>query len=224
MNRTYFTHSLTKKYLAIVGSLFTDYHILKDGKFIIIPVSYGGKNKLIQRYVRRDISFKGVQMTLPRISFEFTSFSYDTERKLNRIHQFVSDNNATSKKSIYSPVPYNIDVQVSVIANKNNDATQIIEQILPKFTPDIKISSNLVPENDINMDISLCLNSASYNDGYEGLMTDDRMITWDLNFTFKAYYFREIKEPKIILQETLNCFEFDDREVPQFSITVTANT
>jgi len=224
MNKTYFTHSLTKKYLVIVGSIFSGYNIIKNGNYIKIPVSYGQKNKLIQRYLRRDVSFKGVQMTLPRIAFEFTNFYYDSERKLNRLHQFVSDSNTQSKKVQYSPVPYNIDVLVSVIANKNNDITQIIEQILPKFTPDVKISSNLIPENNINLDISFCLNRVNVTDTYEGLLTDDRMITYDLDFTLKGYYFREIKQRGIILEETLNCFDFDDREFPQFSITVNANT
>jgi hypothetical protein len=224
MNRTYYNHSLTKKYIVIIGSLFSEYHILKDGTFIKIPVSYAGKNKLIQRYVRRDISFKGVQMTLPRIAFEFVSFQYDPQRKLNRLHQFVADNNTTSKKTLYSPVPYNIDVKVSILANKNNDITQIVEQILPKFTPDVKISSNLIPENNINFDISFCLNNVYVTDSYEGLMTDDRMITWDFDFTLKAYYFREIKESKMILEEIINYFDFDDREIPIYTEIITANT
>jgi len=224
MNKTYFNNNLTKKYLVIVGSLFSDYHIIKNGTYIKIPVSYGNKNKLIQRYLRRDISFKGVQMTLPRISFEFSNFYYDSERKLNRIHKFVSDINTQSKNTQYTPVAYNIDVLVSVIANKNNDITQIVEQILPKFTPDLKISSNLIPENDINLDISLCLNRVNVTDAYEGLLTDDRMITWDLDFTLKGYYFREIKQNSIILEEILNFYDFDEPDALEFSITVTANT
>lgn len=224
MQRTYFFHKQTKKYIVIVGSLFDSYHILKNGTFIKIPVSYTQKNKLIQRYLRRDVSFKGVQMTLPRISYEFTNFYYDHERKFNRIHKYVSDIDSGNKKTQYTPVPYNIDIEVSIIANKNNDAAQIVEQILPKFTPDVKISTNLIPENDINMDISLCLNSVYVQDTVEGLLEDERFITYGLNFTLKAFYFREINESKIILEEIANFYDFDDPTAIQFSITATANT
>lgn len=223
MNRTYFDHKLTKKYIVIVGSLFSDYHILKDGTFIKIPVSYGGKNKIIERYKRRDISLKGVQMTLPRIAFDFKDFYYDNERKLNRIHQYVSSLDDFSKNKQYSPVPYNIDVELSIVANKNDDAAQIIEQILPRFTPDLKITSNLIPENDIILDISLCINNVYKEDTYEGLMTDDRLITWNLGLTLKGYYFKEIDRNKIILQEVVNFFEWDS-DIPFANTIITANT
>ncbi len=221
---TYFSHQLTKKYIVIVGSLFDDYRILKDGKFIKIPVSYGGKSKIIERYNRRDVSFKGVQMTLPRIGFEFSGFYYDKERKLNRLHQFVGTSTESSVNALYTPVPYNINITTSIIGNKNNDVVQIAEQIIPKFTPDLKITSNLVPENNVNLDISLCLNSIYIEDGYEGLITDDRLITYTMNFTLKAYYFREITDKKIILEETVNFYDFDEPDTIIFSDTITANT
>jgi len=220
----YFTHKLTKKYIVIVGSLFDDYRILKDGKFIKIPVSYAGKNKIIERYTRRDVSFKGVQMTLPRIGFEFTDFYYDEERKINRLNKFVKKDGETSRTTVYSPVPYNIGVNVSVVANKNNDAAQIVEQIIPKFTPDIKITSNLIPENDVNLDISLCLNNIYIDDTYEGLITDNRLITYNMAFTLKAFYFREIQESSIILEEIVNYFDFDDTSEIIETQTITANT
>lgn len=220
----YFAHKLTKKYIVIVGSLFDNYRILKDGKYIKIPVSYGGKSKIIERYLRRDVSFKGVQMTLPRIGFEFTDYYYDSERKLNRLNKFVGGSDDFSKKSIYTPVPYNINITVSAIANKNNDVVQIIEQIIPKFTPDVKITTNLIPENDINLDISLCLNNIYVEDTYEGLVSDDRLITYTMNFTLKAFYFREIKESKIILEEIVNYFDFDNSITEIDTQTITANT
>lgn len=68
------------------------------------------------------------------------------------------------------------------------------------------------------------MNNVYVTDSYEGLMTDDRMITWDFDFTLKAYYFREIKESKMILEEIINYFDFDDREIPIYTEIITANT
>lgn len=224
INNTYFYNELTKKYIVIVGSLFDGYRILKDGKFIKIPVSYGGKDKMIQRYLRRDISFKGIQMTLPRIAYEFKHFYYDNERKLNRIYEFASGNDSMSKITQYTPVPYNIDIDVSVLSNKINDSNQILEQLIPIFTPDIKIKSNLIPENNIILDISLCLNNVYTQDSYQGLLTDERFITYVLQFTLKGFYFREMKTKKIISEEILRFYDYDDPIIPQFTETITANT
>lgn len=220
----YFANKLTKKYIVIVGSLFDNYRILKDGKYIKVPVSYSSKNKTIERYKRRDVSFKGVQMTLPRIAFEFINFSYDEERKLNRLHQYISAKDYSNRNSQYTPVPYNIGITVSIVGNKNNDVVQLVEQIIPNFTPDLKITTNLIPENDINLDISVCLNSIYVEDTYEGLLTDDRLITYNLNLILKGYYFREIQEKKIILAEFANFYDFDDHTIPVSTEYITANT
>lgn len=198
MNHVYFRHNLTRKYITIIGSLFDNYQIMKNGKYIKIPVSYGNKNKLIQRYLRRDVSFKGVQMTLPRIGFEFKEMSYDAERKLNRMNKFISHVSGAAVVYQYTPVPYNIKIEVSVITTKNNDSAQIVEQLIPKFTPDVKITSNLIPENNIDLDLSLCLNNLYINDTYQGALTDNRFITYNFEFTFKCFYFREIIENNLI--------------------------
>ncbi|MGA1046761.1 MAG: tail sheath stabilizer and completion protein, partial [Minisyncoccia bacterium] len=93
----------------------------------------------------------------------------------------------TNDRSIvYTPVPYNIDVKVSVITNRTDDACEIGEQIIPLFTPDIKIAAkNLLENSDHIFDLSLNLDFINTNDNYEGELTKRRLITWEFNFTFK---------------------------------------
>lgn len=220
---TFFFHDLHRKYLVMVGAFFDRIFIFKDQTEIKVPVSYVEKNKLIERFQRRDISFKGVSMTLPRISYEFTNMYYDPERKLNRLFKFVSDKDETSKYIQYTPVPYNIEVEVTILGNKNIDVTQIVEQILPRFTPDIKITSNLIPENNVELDLSLCLNSVYVQDSYEGLVSDKRLITYGLNLTLKGYFFREITDEKLITETISNFYNFDGPEMPEGSIIITPN-
>ena len=42
------------------------------------------------------------------------------------------------------PVPYNINMQLSILAKLNEDAIQILEQILPYFQPSFNLTIDLV--------------------------------------------------------------------------------
>ncbi|SVC51947.1 uncharacterized protein METZ01_LOCUS304801, partial [marine metagenome] len=45
------------------------------------------------------------------------------------------DVNTSVFASVYNPVPYNFDFTLSVMVKNSDDGTQILEQILPYFTP-----------------------------------------------------------------------------------------
>jgi hypothetical protein len=220
----YFNHNITRKYVAIFGSLFDGIKIKKDSKDFIVPISYAKKDKLIQRALRRDESLKGVSMTLKRMAFEFTEFYYDGERKLNRLNKIVGiDETDGERYNQFTPVPYNLTAELSIIANKNDDITQIVEQILPQFTPDIKITANLITELEHYFDLSFNLNSVYVQDLYEGLIEQKRIIIYGLNFTLKGYYFGELYKDKpintVIGNISTNFYGFDASESETVTIT-----
>lgn len=220
---TYYNHFIFKKMVVVFGKLLVDMRIKKfendnirstsddsttttELQSLLIPISYGQKNKLISRYLRRQVSLKGVAMTLPRMAFEITNVYYDSERKLNRLHKYI---NTTADNKIvgteYTPVPYNFDVELSIITNRNDDATKIAEQILPRFTPDIKVTTNLIEEMNLEFDIPIVLNAVHIEDIYEKPMDQDgRVIIWGMNFTIKGYLFRETNQEKIITTAVTN--------------------
>ena len=65
---------------------------------------------------------KSTQMSLPRMSFEFTDLVYDPTRKSTQTQQFVVKNSSGSEiKKGYVPVPYNMTIQLSIMTKLNDD-------------------------------------------------------------------------------------------------------
>ena len=100
--------------------------------------------------------------------------------------------------SQYVPVPYNLNVELAVIAKNQNDGLQIIEQILPSFHPSLNISIEVIEETHEERDIAVVLNSINYVDEYEGDFNQRRLLLWTLNFTVKTYLFGPIDIQKDI--------------------------
>lgn len=222
----WFNHNLTKKYIVIFGMLFDnitiDKFVSEDKrnnkndientdiiKEINVPISYSNKNKLILNYLRRGNDPNNIrdliETTVPRIGYQFTNIRYDRSRKINRLHFLQSPTSVnTTINRQYAPVPYNIDVEMSILVKKTIDGTKIVEQILPMFSPQIHVTSNLIPENDIKLDIPIVLNSVHLEEDYEKDYTERRIINWGMNFTIKGYYFGKINTEKIITDIKIN--------------------
>ena len=94
--------------------------------------------------------------------------------------------------------PYNIDFVLYILVNKAEDGTQILEQILPYFTPEFTVTINTVPDMGIKADVPIVLNSASQTDEYEGDQATRRTIIWTLSFLMKGYVYPDIKTSAVI--------------------------
>jgi hypothetical protein len=145
---------------------------------------------------------------LPRISFEMVSLQYAAERKLNTMNRYstVDVNNSSKKKNMFQPVPYDINFDLNIYVKYAEDATQILEQILPFFTPEWTASLNLVPDLGITMDIPVVLQSMSSQDTYEGDYDTRRALIWNLNFVMKGYMFGPIRESSVIKSSNVQMF------------------
>jgi hypothetical protein len=131
-------------------------------------------------------------MTLPRLSFEMTDVKYDNSRKTNtNIKQFAQT--PTGLISQYNPVPYDFEFSLYLYVRNIEDGAQVIEHILPFFTPDYTIKLNLIPELGIIKEIPIILNSANQEITYEGGKEwEPRMIIWTLTFTIKGFIYGNI--------------------------------
>jgi len=197
-----FYHGTTKKIINAFGTLFNDIHIVRTNsdksreQIIKVPVSYANKMKYFQKAAAENISEPNaqIQMILPRISFEITNIYYDAQRKLNTLGKIIKDTDTTRKKT-YNPVPYNIGFAVYIGTIYQEDALQIVEQILPYFRPSFVISHVCMPELDVTSDIIVTLESTDFTDSYDGPMSDEeRLVVWTLNFVVTTYLFGPIEE------------------------------
>lgn len=217
---TTFYHGTIRKIVTAFGTLFNNIYIERvDGatiKKIKIPLIYSGKEKFIYR-LNFNTDKTQVQTILPRIGFNIISFTYDSERKKNSINrrykEQVNTDNDVSFQYRYEDVPYNIEFELNIYARNMDDGLQIIEQILPFFTPEftITIKPKILNTSNEKIDIPIVLNTITPSETYDGTFKDDtRLLTWDLAFTAKTFLYGPVKQAGLIKDININFFDFEE--------------
>ena len=213
----YFYHSIFRKSIISFGTLFNNIVIKRKGdsgnlESLKVPVAYGPTQKFLAMIAAEPTpSRQTTQISLPRISFEIRGLNYDGSRKLVPT-QFAkslpqagsAEENKPVQYSQFMPVPYNLDVELSIISKTQDDGLQILEQILPCFHPSVNVSIEVIDETHEERDIAVVLNGVNYTDEYEGDFTQRRTLIWTLNFTVKTYLFGPVDVQKDIRKVTLD--------------------
>lgn len=203
LNNTIFYHKITRNVIVGFGSLFSGIKITRKNQdatveqTIAVPIAYSAKEKWIVRLEQDPTAENQTYITLPRLAFEVTGYSYDPTRKTNRSSYITCSTGAVMSKT-FAPVPYNIDISLYAIAKTTEDGLQIIEQILPFFAPEFTMGIKAVPESNIIMDVPIVLNSVSFQDDYDGDFQTRRFVTYTMNFTLKAWMFGPVQNQGII--------------------------
>jgi hypothetical protein len=188
----------------------------------LVPIVYGGKEKYVSRLEGDPNLDKKVQVTLPILSFELINMSYDATRKLNTNFKNTLASNSTAL-AVYNPVPFDFEFQLFAYVRNIEDGAQIVEKILPYFTPDYTISVNLIPEMGITKQLPIILKDVTQDIDYEGDYNSKvRTVIWTLNFTVKGYLYGPVTEPKIIRSSITNIIETG--ELHDSKIAATMNT
>jgi len=193
----YFYNEILRKTVISFGTLFNNIsikHTDSSGQVVSVikvPLAYGPTQKFLARLNQSPDLNKSVAMTLPRMSFEFTGLTYDPSRKVTTTQTFtVKDpNNGSETKKAYMPVPYNMQFELSIMAKLNDDALQIVEQILPYFQPSFNLTVELLDSINEKRDIPIILENVTFQDDYEGDFTSRRVLLYTLRFTAKTYLF-----------------------------------
>jgi hypothetical protein len=204
----YFYNSTTRKYVALFGTLFNQLKIQRQDnagvtkKDMIVPLSYAPFQKILARATQDPdlINSRRPAMTLPRMSFEMTSLAYDATRKIGSTQKLIKrnkDETDDGRDFIYSPVPYNLEFSLYIMTKYAEDATKIMEQILPFFTPDFTVSAQMIPDID-PIDIPIIMTSVTTEDLYEGTFEERRAILYTLTFTLKGWFFGPEKRKQVI--------------------------
>jgi hypothetical protein len=165
-----------------------------------VPLAYGPRQKWLTRLNEDADLSKTVAITLPRIGFEIQNLQYDPNRKLNRVQKFKKVKSAKDDRldSQYMPVPYNLNLQLYVMAKESDDSLQIIEQILPYFQPDYTLTINDMADMGIKRDVPIVLNSIGYEDNYQGDFETRRALIYTLDFTAKFYLYGPVTSQAVI--------------------------
>ena len=193
LGNAHFYNRTIRKVVVAFGSMFNDILLTrysKDGltahEITKVPLSYGAKEKYLVRLQSDPNLTKSIATTVPRMSFDLVGMTYDTTRKQQTTLQNFGMSSG-SFRSQYVPIPYNFDFNLSIYVRNTEDGTQILEQILPFFTPDFTVTIDFIKEMDQVYDMPVILNSVSPEVDYEGDFMNTRLIIWNLTFTAKGY-------------------------------------
>ena len=197
----YFYNEIFRSVIIGFGSMFNGIEIQHKNESdnsisnLKVPLAYGPTQKFLARIEQQSNLNKSTQMSLPRMSFEFTDLQYDPTRKSTQTQQFVVKNSTGSEiKKGYVPVPYNMTIQLSIMTKLNDDMLQIVEQILPYFQPTYNLPINFLGDFKEKRDIPIQLEGISMEDDYEGNFETRRALVYTLTFTAKTFLFGPLSD------------------------------
>ena len=217
----HFYHKQIRNAVIAFGTIFNNINIKRTDssgnplQTIRVPLSYAPKEKFIAR-LDQQADLQGtdskVALTLPRMSFDITGYTYDPTRKLNKnikisvAKNTSGDENRTNTQ--FSPVPYDVSFDLNVYTATSDDGLQIIEQILPFFQPDYTVTMIMARDfMDTKRDIPFVLENVSYDDSYTGTLTSLRRIIYTLSFTAKIYLYGPISQSAIIKKVSADLYD-----------------
>jgi len=187
----YFYNEILRRTIIGFGTLFNSIEVQQENSVLRIPLAYGPTQKFLARIEQSPDLNKPTAITLPRMSFEFTGLTYDPSRKVTTTQTFIAKNkdDGTESKKSFMPVPYNMQFELSIFTKLNDDALQIVEQILPYFQPAYNLTIELVDQIKEKRDVPIVLESVTMQDDYEGDFSTRRVLYYTLRFTAKTYLF-----------------------------------
>lgn len=201
LGQTPFYYGTIRKYTIALGTLFSDIVIerkdsnKKKAQVIKVPLAYGPKDKWLRRLQENPDLTKQVKMDLPRMSFELTNLQYDPERKVGPNPNYLRD---TSSRKVSTPIPWNFDFTLYVVSRNQDDMMNIVEQILPYFSPAVMLNVQIIDDPIQEIQIPLSFHNISMEDNYDNDMEESRIIISTLSFTLKGFLYGPVIEPKII--------------------------
>ncbi len=296
---TYFYNKNIRNTVILFGTLFNNINIRRvdeNGTIkqnLKVPIAYGPAQKYLARIEQGslDVDQEHLGMTLPRMSFEIVTMTYDSTRKLQTTQKIkslkfldtvskikvkkggygytsptvtishapstgqtatatanvvdgvvttidvtdggygyissptvtITDDNGVGAEgevvldavddkliTAYTPVPYNYEIDLSIMVLNSDDGAQILEQILPYFTPEFQVTMNEMKTLGIKRDIAVVLNSLATEDDYEGDFLTRRSLTHTLSFTVQGYLYGPTSEENIIREVDVNSGTFYD--------------
>lgn len=221
----HFYHQRIRKAVAVFGTLFNDIHIIRknsSGNILSqtkVPLSYGPRRDFLARIDQMNSAGtdeRQVAIKLPRMSFEIVAMMYDASRQLPKMNYCKKGSDVEGEGTkLYSPSPYNISFQLSIYAKSQDDALQVVEQILPYFTPHYTLTINPLDEfNDVKEDTPISLVGVTFSDDYEAMLEARRTIVYTLDFEMKMNLYKSTSvSESIITQYDVDTLNLDGSEI-----------
>ena len=223
MFENHFYNESTRRMVSVFGSIFNDMEVVKKdsaGKVlqkIKVPLGYAPRSKVLAR-LNEQTSDPKIALKLPRLSFEISSMEYDANARVSKHKNYtkVITGDTLQLNKLGAPAVYKVGFELNILASTQDEALQLLEQILPMFQPEYTVTIKDIPSMDITTDTPIVLESVTMNDDYEGDLITRRAIVYTLVFGTRIRYYRGIGKSKQILQTEVDYSENVDPTTHKF--------
>jgi len=215
--KNYFSFNISLKTILAFMEFFSNITIYKfdenNNKLrqIKVPINFASKEHYISVLsslgIKKDDNTTTTpvyfDLALPRMACSITGLNYDSQRQLNKLNKIRFNHKYT-----FMPVPYEMTIDLFISTKTVYDLFQIIEQIIPFFSPSISLDIKLHPEIDA-ISVPIYLQSVMLDIPEEFATEELRILNATLSFTAKIYYFIPERISKEILEIDINYFDLD---------------
>ena len=146
-----------------------------------------------------DIVNKAQNLKLPVVSIDLASVSYDNDRVFNKLSNFDNYPNPNSSSAIRTPVPVNLEVNMSIMCRYMQDMEQILSNFIPYSNPYVVLAwkepTSLSGGDDVEIRSEVLWNqSISMNTPTDTTYSEKFRTVADTAFTIKGWMFRNKNE------------------------------
>ena len=199
-------HATILKMVSVFGTLFNNISVVrKDGNGAVVniarvPLAYGPKQKFLARLDEQpNLDDTKIAIKLPRMSFEITTLTYDASTKINRNNTLTfAASDPANRKVVRTYAPYRMGLQLSIMAKNQDDALQVLEQILPHFQPEYTVTIKDLDELNLKTDVPFVLAGVQMNEDYEGNFEQRRAIIYTLDFETRLRFYGPVNGKEVI--------------------------
>jgi len=206
----YFYRGSIRQISTVIGSLFNNIHVHRHDasgtltKDITVPLSYESRAAYWSKLHEAQSTGDGIadlEKHLPRISYHLDSLTPDLTRQMSAMHQNISSvasqvaNNVITQRN---PVAYNLSYSINIFTKHIEDGLEIIEQIVPLFSPLYNITLKDPSGLGVNEDMPLVLEGIETDDNYKEGFEDNRVVSWTIVLTAKSSLYPIINNQSVI--------------------------
>lgn len=220
MIENYWYNQQLRSYIKQFCAIFSGMHV-KTGapeKILPVPIVVGNKDRVVAAIMSRHT--QNLTFSLPIMAAHLEGIELAPERRkgVSTIDRRVfmeaggvfPDDLRVVRRVM--PIPYNVNMQLSIYASNTDQLHQIVEQILLIFDPTVQIQKN-DSAFDWTKITHVELTGISNNENYP-VSTDKRIINWDMSFMMPIY----ISAPLEIRDEIIRTVKVRLGDLENFNI------
>lgn len=207
---TYYYNAQIKRYIAQFMRIFSGIQVQynvdrnKDGQLDrkSVPVYYGGMDRMEAEYIRD--RNHNTAPSLPLITGLMTAVRMNPEKKKSPMHRETITRTRNGLKGATErlmPVPYKLDMELSILASNTDQLLQILEQILILFNPRLTIQkSDSIHDwtSIVEVELTDIGNETNYPLG-----TNVRVVSNTLRFSFDVWLNFPLKEHDGVIERII---------------------